>query len=100
VLELYERQALTPDDIVAHVDGLVELLTVDPKAPPPVVLVDSGGPIGQRVHAKLREAAATRGWRLYAVNVAGPPWRQKVQYHRHRDELWGNARDWVMQEGG
>ena len=100
VLHLYEVQALTPDDIVVHIEGLIREFTPEGKQPKPVIMIDGSGPIGQRVVATVRAVAEKTGWIVWNVNVSAAPLRNKIAYHRHRDELWGNARDWIMREGG
>ena len=69
----------------------------------PVIVVDAAGDVGARVHGALK-GEAMRHRRYWVVKSRGSDrdpkvMRQPLIYGTHRDELVGNAREW-MRDGG
>jgi hypothetical protein len=68
--------------------------------PKPVVVLESEGETGARVYAAVREYVDTNDYFiLFRLRTSDKPRRQAEVYDRLRDEMWGNARQWVRDGG-
>lgn len=101
VLEVLEDQSLTPEQILAMILDFARLYA-DPgrKALKPVVTIDAGGPIGRDVYKLVREHWEKKDdIRLFPSYASSDPKRYIRECHKHRDELWYNAREWLKAGG-
>ena len=101
VLELRARRGLTATGNLAELLDLINAWPAGPREALPVVVLDSEGEVGWRVYCVLKEHAASPGARfvLARVRTSENPKRRPQDYQSLRDEIAGNARDW-LREGG
>jgi hypothetical protein len=98
VLELVARAGLSPQQ---HIEQIETLIAKCRKGGPlPVVVLESEGETGAKVYSAVREYNdASESFVLCRLRTSDKPRRQAEVYDRLRDEMWGNARQWVRDGG-
>lgn len=91
VLDFHEWRGLDPTQLSFKISEIFKATPA--KLRPSVIAVDSTG-LGNGVYSNLREF----GLPVHSCIFAGTPTRNPDRYHRIRDQIWFEMREWFMSE--